>query len=198
MTTHTAYGAILLILATVFPAVSGAAMQLGMDAAAVEQELGTPQGRLARGGREAWTYPQGTLEIEKGRLVWISPDFGRAKSGRHADQPRAPKVLVIANGGQVVDLPALLVPGGITVVDFYADWCPPCRVISPQLEALSARDPQVFLRKIDIVNWESPVTAQFKLSSIPSIRVFNSAGKAVGSPTHRIDEVRRNLEAARP
>jgi thioredoxin 1 len=42
----------------------------------------------------------------------------------------------------------------VTVVDFYADWCGPCKQLSPSLEQMARTDPEIALRKIDIVNVE--------------------------------------------
>ena len=40
-------------------------------------------------------------------------------------------VLVLKNGGNQVDLKDVLVPGKITLIDFYADWCGPCKKCLP-------------------------------------------------------------------
>jgi len=42
--------------------------------------------------------------------------------------------------------------GNVTVVDFYADWCPACRYLSPSLEEMARTDPEIALREIDVVN----------------------------------------------
>src|ERR671936_385422 len=63
---------------------------------------------------------------------------------------------VIAHGQQV-NRKQHLVRGKITIIDFYADWCGPCRMITPWLEQLTKSDPNIVLRKIDIINWQSPV-----------------------------------------
>ena len=98
--------------------------------------------------------------------------------------------------GGPVDMNQVLVSGKVTVVDFYADWCGPCRVISPKLQQLASQNGDVELRKIDIVNWGSPVAKQFGLRSIPNIRVYDRHGKLVGQPTSRIAEVKKNVQQA--
>jgi len=87
---------------------------------------------------------------------------------------------VITHGTQV-DINQHLVLGNVTVVEFYADWCGPCRMLTPSLEQMAQTDPQVALRKIDIVRWGTPVTNQFGVNSIPQVNVYNRAGALIGT-----------------
>jgi len=52
--------------------------------------------------------------------------------------------------GQEVDLADHLVAGKITIFDFYSDYCPPCRTISPKLEELAGRRDDIAVVKVDI------------------------------------------------
>jgi thiol-disulfide isomerase/thioredoxin len=87
---------------------------------------------------------------------------------------------VISHGAQV-DINQCLALGNVTVVEFYADWCGPCRRLSLILEQMASSDPQVALRKIDIVNWRTPVAQQFNIHSIPQVNVYNRGGGLVGT-----------------
>jgi thiol-disulfide isomerase/thioredoxin len=87
---------------------------------------------------------------------------------------------VISHGAQV-DITKHLSAGNVTIVDFYADWCGPCRIISPALEQMAKNDPEVALRKIDIVNWTTPVAKQYNVHSIPQVNVYGRTGKLVGT-----------------
>ena len=87
---------------------------------------------------------------------------------------------VISHGGQV-DMNQHLAFGSVTVVDFYADWCGPCRRLSPSLEQMAKSDPEIALRKIDIVNWRTAVAQQFNIHSIPQVNVYDRSGRLVGT-----------------
>jgi thiol-disulfide isomerase/thioredoxin len=89
-------------------------------------------------------------------------------------------VEIISHGAQV-DINQHLVLGSVTVVDFYADWCGPCRRLSPSLEQMARSDPEVALRKIDIVNWRTVVVQQFNIHSVPQVNVYDRSGRLVGT-----------------
>jgi len=93
---------------------------------------------------------------------------------------RGQPVEVISHGAQV-DINQHLALGNVTVVDFYADWCGPCRQLSPSLEQMARSDPEIALRKVDIVNWRTPVARQFDIHSIPQVNVYNRGGRLTGT-----------------
>lgn len=103
---------------------------------------------------------------------------------------------VFKRNGDAIHLSELLAPGKVTVVDFYADWCGPCKTIEPYLRSL-ANDPEVAVRKVDIVGWGSPVARQWGLESIPNMRVYDKQGKQVGEPTHDIREIYKYIRRAK-
>ena len=65
-------------------------------------------------------------------------------------------------------------------MDFYADWCGPCRQLAPELEKLAKNNPDIDLVKIDIERWGSDVAKQFNIRSIPYIRIYDGKGKLMG------------------
>jgi thioredoxin 1 len=93
---------------------------------------------------------------------------------------RGEPMTVISHGAQV-DINQHLALGNVTVVEFYADWCGPCRRLSPSLEQMATSDPEVALRKIDIVNWRTAVVQQFNIHSIPQVNIYNRSGQLVGT-----------------
>ncbi len=65
----------------------------------------------------------------------------------------------------------------IVVVDFFADWCGPCKMLSPILEKLSTVNSAVEFYKINID--ENPaISDEFEVQSIPNIVIFKN-GQAV-------------------
>ncbi|MDF9866799.1 thioredoxin 1 [Bacilli bacterium PM5-3] len=60
---------------------------------------------------------------------------------------------------------------GITLVDFYADWCGPCKMIAPTIEQLANELSDVKIAKLDVD--AAPKTAQkYNVMSIPTLIVF--------------------------
>ncbi len=67
----------------------------------------------------------------------------------------------------------------LVVVDFYADWCMPCRYLSPVLERLSKEyDGQVEFYKLD-VDANQDIAFEYGISSIPTVLFFRK-GKVIG------------------
>lgn len=67
---------------------------------------------------------------------------------------------------------------GVTLVDFYADWCGPCKAIAPVVEQLSTiLDGKAKIAKVDIESAQN-TTASFHVTSIPTLILFKD-GKEV-------------------
>jgi thioredoxin 1 len=72
----------------------------------------------------------------------------------------------------------VLEANGPVLVDFWAEWCPPCRMIAPSIEALAtAYTGRAKVGKLNVD--ENPIVAQtFGVRSIPTLLVFK-AGQVV-------------------
>ena len=74
---------------------------------------------------------------------------------------------------------------GPVLVDFWAEWCPPCHRLNPVLEQLAAEHPGLTILKIDAD--ENPRAAvEYRAMSLPTLKVFRNG------------EVVQTLVGARP
>ena len=69
------------------------------------------------------------------------------------------------------------VASGVTVVDFYADWCGPCKMLGPVMETVAAKITDVNFYKVNVDNSEE-VAARYGIMSIPAVFMFKD-GKVV-------------------
>ena len=63
------------------------------------------------------------------------------------------------------------------LIDFYADWCGPCRMVGPVLEEIATEHPEYKICKVN-VDEENELAASFKVMSIPALFVLEN-GKVV-------------------
>lgn len=63
------------------------------------------------------------------------------------------------------------------LLDFYADWCGPCRMVSPLVDEIAEENPQYLIGKINVDD-EPEIAAAFSVSSIPTLVVMKD-GKIV-------------------
>lgn len=59
------------------------------------------------------------------------------------------------------------------LLDFYADWCGPCRMVGPIIEELAVENPDVLFGKIN-VDEEQELAATFSVMSIPTLVVMRN------------------------
>ena len=71
------------------------------------------------------------------------------------------------------------------LIDFYADWCGPCKMMSPVVEEVSDEMPDVKVCKINI-DEEMDLAQKYGVMSIPTFISFNGGeirGKQIGAVT---------------
>ena len=65
------------------------------------------------------------------------------------------------------------IASGTAVVDFYADWCGPCRMLAPALEQIADEHPEIKVGKLN-VDEAHALAARFGISSIPFVARFDN------------------------
>lgn len=66
---------------------------------------------------------------------------------------------------------------GVVLIDFYADWCGPCKMVAPIVAEIAEERPEVTVGKINVD--DSPELAQvFGVMSIPTLIVFKNGEEA--------------------
>lgn len=78
--------------------------------------------------------------------------------------------------------------GKTVLVDFWATWCGPCRMIAPVLEEVAKERPDVTVCKVD-VDEERELALEYGVSSIPTLLVFRD-GKVVNQSIGAIPKER--------
>ncbi|WP_342252648.1 thioredoxin [Spiroplasma endosymbiont of Amphibalanus improvisus] len=67
-----------------------------------------------------------------------------------------------------------IIKSGKTVIDFYADWCGPCKMLAPIYEELSKEITDVNFLKIDVDKFKD-LSTKYKVSSIPALILIDKS-----------------------
>jgi thioredoxin 1 len=70
---------------------------------------------------------------------------------------------------------------GITLVDFWADWCGPCKMFGPIYEAASERNPEITFGKVD-TEAEQALAGAAGITSIPTLMAFRDGVLVFAQP----------------
>lgn len=81
--------------------------------------------------------------------------------------------------GEDADFQRYLNSGRISVVAFYADWCPSCRSWAPMLDTINTHFPDMQVLFMDIGEWDTPVTEKYGIESVPYFKIYDGAGRFI-------------------
>jgi thiol-disulfide isomerase/thioredoxin len=116
-------------------------------------------------------------------------DEHAGKHGEHGDDDKhheaaldttGADVADVGSGGQRVDLTP--VAGKLTIFDFWAEWCAPCKELEPALVDIARANPNVAIRRVEVPDWDSPVAAQHLTRggySLPHLKAYDEKGNIV-------------------
>lgn len=121
------------------------------------------------------------------RVTLRCPECGtlnRVDMGRAGDQPRCgscrrPLALDRPVAVAEKDFSATVLKAGVPVlVDFYADWCAPCRMVAPKLEALAGQTAgRLLVAKVD-TDRAPGLSARYAIRSIPTLVLMRDGVEA--------------------
>ena len=74
-----------------------------------------------------------------------------------------------------------LIKDGVTLVDFFATWCGPCKMLTPELEKLAEARPNIKVIKVDVDEFPE-LAGDFNVRVVPTLILFKN-GSNINVPT---------------
>jgi thiol-disulfide isomerase/thioredoxin len=137
------------------------------------------------------------LELGIGRLFHLEQGFDEPGKSTGPSATNA-DVLDVVQAGELVDLSPVV--GKWTVFDFWAEWCEACKGLDAQLRRLAAQRPGLAVRRVNIVDFDSPIARRELpgVSALPHVRLVGAPGdivyEASGSAEELLSEVTRRTK----
>jgi thiol-disulfide isomerase/thioredoxin len=120
-------------------------------------------------------------DVPESQCLKCHPDLSFAPL---PELPEGADIVTLSKAGE--DVPSLAdhaVKDKVTVFDFYADWCAPCRKVDRHMFTVLQTRSDVAVRKINIVSWDTPVAKRYlaKASELPYVIVYGADGAEVSA-----------------
>lgn len=175
---------------TLYFQISGATWQVGWSGPAVTAIQEFPGVKEANLNSKTWQVAV-IVEADKANVEGLISHFSKNTKFTLAQiegfsKLKAPSikgldVVEVSKAGEDFDLKQSLAKGKLTIIEFSADWCMPCKVLEKKLVSYITENEGIALRKVNIVSFESEV-AKTKLKgvgAIPYVIIIDSSGKEV-------------------
>ncbi|KAG0041810.1 hypothetical protein BGZ83_001277 [Gryganskiella cystojenkinii] len=92
---------------------------------------------------------------------------------------------------------ALIESGNKVIVDFYADWCGPCKVIAPKFEKFSTETEDVTFVKVNVDNLEE-VSQTAGIRAMPTFQTYHKGakvGELLGADLNKLKALIADVQA---
>ena len=83
---------------------------------------------------------------------------------------------------KIEDFESTIENNDIVILDFWAEWCGPCKQFSPIFEAVSEKHPDIVFAKVNVEE-QQELAGMFQVRSVPSQRWCSCVKKSSFSPT---------------
>ncbi|XP_041042272.1 thioredoxin-like [Carcharodon carcharias] len=81
----------------------------------------------------------------------------------------------------------------LVLIDFFADWCGPCKQIAPKFEALSKQHTNVIFYKVNVEEAED-VATECQISAMPTFHFYKNGKKVTEVVGANVDQLEKNIK----
>lgn len=100
----------------------------------------------------------------------------------------------------LAELRATIAQPKLTVVDFFATWCGPCKMVAPHLEQLAQQKPNVNFLKVD-VDQAQDIAMEYRIEAMPTFKFFKNGAEIEmirGADINRVQALVQEHETVPP
>lgn len=96
-----------------------------------------------------------------------------ACGGARVTAPTPEKTVQLNAGGSLVRIEDAVVPGYVTIVDFWSTSCEACTIVTGMIAVQVAKQPHVLVRKVDVGDGFTPVAKAYEIGTLPHVNVYD-------------------------